>query len=114
MGCLIWNIHWQQRSIDRIMETVMVYDVLPSPNCFDMSSVNSMLIRHERQDVFTWLGTKSSRCPTLNRTSVDAIVFVFEGYNFFFLDICGEGIPDLRGFVSLDLCSVMKFNTSAV
>ena len=46
MGCLIWNIHWQQHSIDHIMEIVMVYDVLPSPNCFNMSSVNSMLIQH--------------------------------------------------------------------
>ena len=37
MGCLIWNI--QRGSIDGITEIVMVYNVLPSLNCLDMSTM---------------------------------------------------------------------------
>ena len=43
-----------------------LYDILPSRNCLDVLSVNSILIRHEGQGVSPCLKRSFPRCPTLN------------------------------------------------
>ena len=91
----------------------MVHDVFPSPSRLDMSTINSMLIRHEGQDIFLLFERKACRCPTLNscRCGVNVIVIVSEGCSIF-LAVCSGGSPHLRMFVSFVLLSVMKFNST--
>ena len=86
-GQVVWF-----RPLNRVLSTASwkplcftLYDILPSCNCLDVLSVNSILI-----------------------------MIVFEGHSFFFPAICSGGILHLWVFVSLDLHSVMKFNTSAL